>query len=79
MNTMDAVQLDFFSADPNNRPMLLSAIGEGIRNDFSVHTTYRRVRMSVNSEKVTAAVVVSIWIVTLVLLIVRWVLLIVRS
>lgn len=35
---LDAVQLDFFSADPNNRPMLLSAIGEGIRNDCGVFT-----------------------------------------
>ncbi len=34
----DAVQLDFFSADPNNRPMLLSAIGEGIKNDCGVFT-----------------------------------------
>ena len=35
---MDAVQLDFFSEDPNNRPMLLSAIGEGIKNDCGVFT-----------------------------------------
>ena len=34
----DAVQLDFFSADPNNMPMLLSSIGEGVRNDCGVFT-----------------------------------------
>jgi hypothetical protein len=34
----DAVQLDFFSEDPNNSPMLLSAIGEGIKNDYGVYT-----------------------------------------
>ena len=34
----DAVQLDFFSADTNNRPMLLSSVGEGIQNDCGVFT-----------------------------------------
>ena len=34
----DAVQLDLFSEDPNNRPMLLSSIGDGIRNDCGVFT-----------------------------------------
>lgn len=34
----DAVQLDFFLTDPNNRPMLLSHVGEGIRNDLGVFT-----------------------------------------
>ena len=34
---MDAVQLDFFADDPNNRPMLLSALGEGIQNDCGVY------------------------------------------
>ena len=29
----NAVQLDFFSEDPNNRPMLLSHVGEGVQND----------------------------------------------
>lgn len=35
---MDALQLDFFADDPNNRPMLLYALGEGIRNDCGVYT-----------------------------------------
>ena len=35
---MDAVQLDLFADDPNNRPMLLSAIGEGVQNDCGVYT-----------------------------------------
>lgn len=35
---MDAVQLDFFADDPNNRPMLLSSLGEGIQNDCGVYT-----------------------------------------
>lgn len=35
---MYAVQLDFFSADPNNKPMLLSSFGEGVRNDCGVFT-----------------------------------------
>ena len=34
---MDAVQLDMFANDPNNRPMLLSAIGEGVKNDCGVY------------------------------------------
>ena len=34
----DAVQLDFFSEDPNNRPMLLSHLGEGVQNDCGVYT-----------------------------------------
>ena len=34
---MDAVQLDFFADDPNNRPMLLSALGEGVQNDCGVY------------------------------------------
>lgn len=34
----NAVQLDFFSEDPNNRPMLLSSIGEGVQNDCGVFT-----------------------------------------
>lgn len=34
----DAVQLDFFSEDPNNRPMLLQHLGEGVQNDFGVFT-----------------------------------------
>lgn len=34
----DAVQLDFFSEDPNNRPMLLQHIGEGVQNDCGVFT-----------------------------------------
>jgi hypothetical protein len=34
---MDAVQLDFFADDPNNRPMLLSALGDGIKNDCGVY------------------------------------------
>ena len=34
---MDAVQLDLFADDPNNRPMLLSAIGEGVQNDCGVY------------------------------------------
>lgn len=38
MNTMDAVQLDLFSADPNNCNMLLSEIGYGIKNDCGVFT-----------------------------------------
>lgn len=35
---MDAVQLDFFADDPQNRPLLLSAIGEGVQNDCGVFT-----------------------------------------
>ena len=35
---MDAVQLDFFADDPQNSPMLLSSIGEGIQNDCGVYT-----------------------------------------
>lgn len=35
---MDAVQLDMFADDPNNRPMLLSAIGNGVQNDCGVYT-----------------------------------------
>lgn len=35
---MEAVQLDFFADDPYNRPMLLSALGEGIQNDCGVYT-----------------------------------------
>lgn len=35
---MDAVQLDIFADDPNNRPLLLSAIGEGVQNDCGVYT-----------------------------------------
>ena len=35
---MDAVQLDLFSEEPNNYPMLLAAIGEGIKNDCGVFT-----------------------------------------
>ena len=34
---MDAVQLDMFADDPNNRPMLLSTIGEGVQNDCGVY------------------------------------------
>lgn len=35
---MDAVQLDFFADDPNNSPMLLSAIGEGVQNSCGEYT-----------------------------------------
>ena len=35
---MNAVQLDFFSEDQNNRPMLLSSIGEGVQNGCGVYT-----------------------------------------
>jgi hypothetical protein len=35
---MDAVQLDMFADDPQNRPWLLSAIGEGVKNDCGVYT-----------------------------------------
>lgn len=35
---MDAVQFDMFADDPNNRPMLLSAIGEGVKNENGVYT-----------------------------------------
>ena len=35
---MDAVQLDMFAEDPNNRPMLLSALGEGVQNACGVYT-----------------------------------------
>ena len=35
---MDAVQLDMFAEDPQNSPMLLSALGEGIQNDCGVYT-----------------------------------------
>ena len=35
---MDAVQLDIFADDPQNRPWLLSAIGEGVQNDCGVYT-----------------------------------------
>ena len=34
---MDTVQLDFFADYPNNRPMLLSALGEGIQNACGVY------------------------------------------
>lgn len=35
---MNEMQLDFFADDPYNRPMLLSALGEGIQNDCGVYT-----------------------------------------
>lgn len=35
---MDAVHLDMFAEDPNNRPCLLSAIGEGVKNACGVYT-----------------------------------------
>lgn len=35
---MDALQLDFFSEDQFNRPMLLSSYGEGVKNDCGVFT-----------------------------------------
>lgn len=35
---MDSVQLDLFAEDPNNSPMLLSALGEGIQNACGVYT-----------------------------------------
>ena len=34
---MEAVQLDLFADDPQNRPRLLSAIGEGVQNDCGVY------------------------------------------
>lgn len=34
----DAVQLDLFSEDPNNRPMLLSHFGDGVQNYCGVYT-----------------------------------------
>lgn len=38
MKDMIAVQLDFFADDPQNSPMLLSTLGEGIQNDCGVYT-----------------------------------------
>jgi hypothetical protein len=35
---MDAIQLDIFADDQQNRPRLLSAIGEGVKNYCGVYT-----------------------------------------
>lgn len=35
---MNEVQLDLFADDTQNRPLLLSAIGEGVQNDCGVYT-----------------------------------------
>lgn len=57
---MDAVQLDMFADDPNNRPMLLSAIGEGVQNDCGVYTEKEyREKLKQESPTVYAARVAS--------------------